>query len=63
MGKRSEYVRKERDFYPTPFDAYKPLIEHLPKEQFGFAEPCAGDGTLIKHIENSTMGGVLGPVI
>ena len=39
MGKRSEYVRKERDFYPTPFDAYKPLIEHLPKEQFGFAEP------------------------
>ena len=56
MGKRSEYVRKERDFYPTPFDAYKPLIDHLPKEQFGFAEPCAGDGTLIKHIENSTNG-------
>ena len=56
MGKRSDFVRKDRDFYATPYEAVVPLLEHLPKKQFGFAEPCAGDGTLIKHIENSTNG-------
>ena len=40
MGKRSDYERVERDFYPTPWQAVEPLIPHLPKE-FVFAEPCA----------------------
>ena len=50
MGKRSQYVRRGRDFYPTPWQAVEPLISHLPKK-FAFAEPCAGDGALVNHIE------------
>ena len=50
MGKRSDFERKPRDFYPTPMEAVKPLLEHLP-EDFLFAEPCAGNGALIKHLE------------
>jgi hypothetical protein len=50
MGKRSDFERKPRDFYPTPMEAVEPLLPHLP-EDFLFAEPCAGDGTLIKHLE------------
>lgn len=50
MGKRSDFVRKERDFYSTPIAAVTALIPHLP-DSFTFAEPCAGDGRLIDHIE------------
>ena len=50
MGKRSDFERKPRDFYQTPIEAVVPLISHLPKKGL-FAEPCAGDGRLIKHIE------------
>ena len=50
MGKRSDFERKPRDFYPTPYEAVEPLIKHLPK-YFTFAEPCAGDGALIGHLE------------
>ena len=50
MGKRSDYERVERDFYPTPWQAVEPLVPHLPKN-FAFAEPCAGDGALVRHIE------------
>ena len=50
MGKRSDFERKPRDFYPTPFEAVEPLVKHLPRE-FGFAEPCAGDGALCGHLE------------
>jgi len=57
MGKRSEFKRVERDFYPTPIEAVVPLIPHLPKKGL-FAEPCAGDGRLIRHIEKLT--GMLG---
>ena len=57
MGKRSEFKRVERDFYPTPIEAVMPLIPHLPKKGL-FAEPCAGDGRLIRHIEKLT--GMLG---
>ena len=49
MGKRSEFERKDRDFYPTPYKAVEPLLPHLP-ESFTFAEPCAGDGRLISHL-------------
>lgn len=51
MGKRSNYERKPRDYYQTPLAAVKPLIPHLPTS-FTFAEPCAGDGRLITHIES-----------
>ena len=50
MGKRSDFKRKPRDFYPTPFAAVEPLIEHLPRK-FAFSEPCAGDGNLCRHLE------------
>jgi len=52
MGKRSEFERKPRDFYPTPYAAVEPLVEHLP-EWFTFIEPCAGDGRLIEHLEKN----------
>lgn len=50
MGKRSDYVRKPRDYYPTPKAAVVPLISHLPTS-FTYAEPCAGDGRLVNHIK------------
>ena len=50
MGKRSNFERKPRDFYPTPFKAVEPLVLHLPNG-FTFAEPCAGDGALVLHLE------------
>jgi len=53
MGKRSDYVRVERDFYPSPIEAVRPLIAHLP-EKFVFAEPCAGDARLALHLDQLT---------
>ena len=53
MGKRSNFERRERDFYSTPIEAVLPLVFHLP--YFGlFAGPCAGDGRLVRHIEQLT---------
>jgi len=54
MGKRSTFERRERDFYPTPYEAVEPLIPHLPKGVV-FDEPCAGDGVLIQHLESFDM--------
>ena len=53
MGKRSNFERNPRDFYPTPKEAVIPLLPHLPEKGL-FAEPCAGDGRLIEHIEELT---------
>ena len=53
MGKRSNFKRVDRDYYPTPRNAVIPLVPHLPKRG-RFAEPCAGDGRLVKHIEEIT---------
>jgi len=50
MGKRSHFERREADFYPTPRAAVVPLIPHL-RGIRNFAEPCAGDGALIRHLE------------
>ena len=50
MGKRSNFKRKERDFYSTPIEAVEPLIKHL-SQDFTFAEPCAGNGALCSHLE------------
>ena len=56
MGKRSDYTRVERDYYPPPIAAVEPLIDHLPYEDFTYVEPCAGDGRLVNHISELTQG-------
>ncbi len=56
MGKRSDFERNERDYYPTPVKAIEPLITHLP-DTFTFAEPCAGDGRLVQNIAKLTNNG------
>lgn len=50
VGKRSDFNRRERDFYPTPREAVDPLLPHISHLE-GFMEPCAGDGSLIQHLE------------
>src|SRR5262249_4185034 len=50
MGKRSNFERREADFYPTPLAAVVPLIPYL-RGIRSFAEPCAGDGDLVRHLE------------
>ncbi len=50
MGKRSDFERKPRDFYETPWEAVLPLLPFL-GESFEFMEPCAGAGKLINHLE------------
>jgi hypothetical protein len=49
MGKRSSFDRVPRDFYPTPYEAVLPLLAHLPRCTFN--EPCAGNGALIRHLQ------------
>lgn len=49
--------RREKDFYPTPMEAVVPLIPHLDCCSM-FFEPCAGNGALIKHIEELTEGNI-----
>lgn len=51
MGKRSDFARVERDFYPTPVAAVAPLFRHICAWD-EFIEPCAGDGALIDAIES-----------
>ena len=51
MGKRSNFERVERDFYPTPLPAVKALIPHIDFIT-NFIEPCAGDGSLVDHLES-----------
>lgn len=50
MGKRSDFERKPRDFYPTPYEAVVPLLPHLSHHGVRFCEPCAGDGALVDHL-------------
>ncbi|MEP3245121.1 MAG: class I SAM-dependent methyltransferase [Sneathiella sp.] len=49
MGKRSNFERRERDFYPTPIDPVPYLIPHLEPET-KFYEPFGGNGALIGHV-------------
>jgi len=51
MGKRSNFERKPRDFYPTPYEGVVPLLPHL-KEGTRFDEPCMGGGELITWLES-----------
>ena len=65
MGKRSNFERNERDFYPTPVSAVEPLIPHLP-ERFTYIEPCSGDGALIRALssfEGVAHGGKFCPIL
>jgi hypothetical protein len=65
MGKRSDFARKKRDFYPTPVSAVEPLIPHLP-ERFSYIEPCSGDGALIRALssfEGVAHGGKFCPIL
>ena len=50
MGKRSDFKRRPMDDYETPPSAVQPLIPHLTGIR-KFAEPCAGRGHLIRHLE------------
>jgi hypothetical protein len=53
MGKRSNFIRKERDFYPTPYEAVIPLLPYLDRD--AFCDPCAGNGLLIDHLEKNKL--------
>jgi hypothetical protein len=50
MGKRSNFERRDADFYPTPRAAVVPLIPYL-RGVKTFAEPCVGNGALVRHLE------------
>jgi hypothetical protein len=53
MGKRSSFERREADFYPTPKAAVLPLIPYLRVAGIKtFAEPCCGEGDLVRHLES-----------
>jgi hypothetical protein len=53
MGKRSSFPRRPLDFYATPARAVLPLIPFLRAERIRtFAEPCCGDGALVRHLES-----------
>jgi hypothetical protein len=56
MGKRSSFKHRKLDFYQTPFKAVQPLIPYLDINGIGgvrrFAEPCCGDGRLVRHLES-----------
>lgn len=53
MGKRSDFPRRERDFYPTPIEAVRPLVPHLPNV-FTYWEPCAGRWHMVINIFSLT---------
>lgn len=48
MGKRSQFEKRPRDYYQTPFAAVEPLRG---LSGFTYCEPCAGDGRLVEHLE------------
>jgi hypothetical protein len=53
VSKRSNFERREADFYPTPKAAVLPLIPFLRASGIRtFAEPCAGEGDLVRHLES-----------
>jgi hypothetical protein len=51
MGKRSSFEPRKGDFYPTPIEAARPLAPWLNGVRT-FAEPCCGDGRLVRHLES-----------
>jgi len=59
MGKRSNFERNPRDYYPTPLEAVRPLIRGIDHRSTArsptFIEPCAGDGRLTDYLESEGM--------
>lgn len=51
MGKRSNFKRRKHDKYATPYECVPDLMPHLAANT-RFIEPCAGNGALVKHLEN-----------
>ncbi len=51
MGKRSDFARRPMDAYQTPYAAVPALIPYLRGITY-FAEPCAGEGKLVRHLES-----------
>lgn len=52
MSKRTPGLpQRPRGFWPTPFEAVAPLIPYLPPRA-RYGEPCAGDGDLIRHLDD-----------
>lgn len=50
MSKRlNTHKRRDKDFYPTPYEAVLPLRNHLPPH-FSYSEPCAGNLDLVDHL-------------
>ena len=52
MGKRSSFERNKMDLYSTPMAAVQPLLPHL-GTALKYCEPCAGEGTLIRHLKSA----------
>jgi hypothetical protein len=53
MGKCSSFARRPGDAYATPKAAVLPLLPYLRSGDVkSFAEPCAGDGDLIRHLQS-----------
>jgi len=51
MGKRSNFERIPRDFYPTPAAAVLPLLPHITPGT-RYIEPCAGNLALVRHLKS-----------
>jgi len=60
LGKRSNFDRKEKDFYVTQKSAFVPLVKHLPEFGFYYVEPCYGTGALKKLIWTYSVGSCVG---
>lgn len=57
MSKRTPGLpQRPRGFWPTPIEAVRPLIPHLPPVA-DWIEPCAGDGALLRHLVHLWPGG------
>lgn len=50
MAKRSNLPGTRGNETPTPYSAVLPLLPHL-QGVSRFAEPCAGEGDLVRHLE------------
>jgi hypothetical protein len=49
MGKRSDFERHERDYYPTPLKAALPLYRYV--RGMTYCEPCAGGNHLVRALK------------
>ena len=51
MGKRSDFERVERDFYPTPYEAVLPLTELLEVKDESIKDTLIDDQLCINFYE------------